>query len=193
MDSNGNTRVVDLMDAAVEQEKLTYAYKTTETFGRYIHTINDYAVESPDGWMFSINDKLSNVSASLANVKDGDKLLWYEGTTENLFKGPTWDALTKGEAIEWIDISSVEELQALAASSDADTLSKNYRLTCDLDFAGVDFSGIGSGNNPFTGVFDGQNYTVSNVKLIPSWGDEESQYLIRTLSRHCPKFRHLLD
>lgn len=168
MDSNGNTRVVDLMDAAVEQEKLTYAYKTTETFGRYIHTVNDYAVESPDGWMFSINDKLSNVSASLANVKDGDKLLWYEGTTENLFKGPTWDALTKGEAIEWIDISSVEELQALAASSDADTLSKNYRLTCDLDFAGVDFSGIGSGNTPFTGVFDGQNYTVSNVKIVGS-------------------------
>lgn len=45
----------------------------------------------------------------------------------------------------------------------------------------------------FTDDNAGDRYTVSNVKLIPSWGDEESQYLIRTLSRHCPKFRHLLD
>lgn len=165
MESNGNTRVVDLMDAAVSQKKLTYSYETTDTFGRYIHTINDYAVESPDGWMFSINDKLSNVSASLANVKDGDRLLWYEGTTENLFKGPTWDSLTKGESIVWTDISSVEELLALANSRDAETLAKSYRLTCDLDLKGILFAGIGSTDVPFTGVFDGQNHTISNVKM----------------------------
>ncbi|MFR5907957.1 MAG: DUF4430 domain-containing protein [Gemmiger formicilis] len=88
MDSNGNTRLVDLMDAAQAQGKLTYSYSTTSTFGRFIHTINGREVNAPDGWMFTVNDVLSNVSASLATVKDGDNILWFEGTTENHFQGP---------------------------------------------------------------------------------------------------------
>ena len=87
MESNGNTRLVDLMDEAEKQGLLTYAYDTTASYGRFIKTINDYSIESPDGWMFTINDNLSNVSASLATVKDGDKVLWFEGTTENHFQG----------------------------------------------------------------------------------------------------------
>ena len=43
--------------------------------------------------MFTINDKLSNLSASLATVKDGDQVLWFEGTTENHFQGPTLQQL----------------------------------------------------------------------------------------------------
>ncbi len=61
------------MDAAQAQGKLTYSYSTTSTFGRFIHTINGREVNAPDGWMFTVNDVLSNVSASLATVKDGDK------------------------------------------------------------------------------------------------------------------------
>lgn len=163
MDSNGNTRVVDLMDAAAEQNLLTYSYDTTSTYGRYIHTINGRAVESPDGWMFTINDKLSNVSASLATVKDGDKLLWYEGTTENLYQGPTWTELVLGKEENWIDIRSTEDFMELANASDEMTLGKMYRLQTDLDLTGVSFAGIGSKEKPFTGVFDGQNHTISNA------------------------------
>ena len=164
VESNGNTRVIDAMDAAVDQGLLTYSYDTTPTFGRYIHTINGYAVEAPDGWMFTIDDALSNVSASLATVTDGDKLLWFEGTTENHFLPPSWDSLAGGE-IQWEDIDSLEALQALAGSTDAGVLGKHYRLTTDLNLEGVTFAGIGTANAPFTGVFDGQGYTISNVKM----------------------------
>lgn len=167
LDSNGNTRLVDLMDAAQAQEKLTYSYATTSTFGRYIHTINDYAVESPDGWMFTINDQLSNVSASLATVTDGDKVLWFEGTTENRFQGPTWAELS-GAVVTWVEIASVEDLLALANATAPEALAKNYRLTCDLDLSGVTFSGIGTADAPFTGVFDGQNHTISNMTITAS-------------------------
>lgn len=164
MDSNGNTRLVDLMDAAQAQGKLTYSYSTTSTFGRFIHTINGREVNAPDGWMFTINDKLSNVSASLATVNSGDNVLWFEGTTENHFQGPTWASLS-GEDIRWETISTKEQLLALANATDAETLGKNYKLSADLDLTSVSFSGIGTAAQPFTGRFDGQNHTISNVTV----------------------------
>ena len=164
MDSNGNTRLVDLMDAAQAQKLLTYSYSTTSTFGRFIHTINGKAVDAPDGWMFTINDALSNVSASLATVTDGDQVLWFEGTTENHFQGPTWASLS-GESIQWKTISTVDELLALANATDEETLGKNYKLAKGLDLTGVTFPGIGTAEHPFTGRFDGQNNTISNVTI----------------------------
>ncbi len=166
MDSNGNTRLVDLMDEAQRQGLLTYGYATTSTFGRFIHTINGRAVDAPDGWMFAINDTLSNVSASLATVKNGDQVLWFEGTTENRFQGPSWEELTgTPAAISWVDIKTVDDLLKLANATDAETLGKNYRLKDDLDLTGTPFSGIGSAANPFTGMFDGQGSTISNVTI----------------------------
>ncbi len=164
VESSGNTRLVDIMDAAAAQGLLTYSYETTPAFGRYIHTINGYAVDAPDGWMFTINDKLSGVSASLASVKEGDKVLWFEGTTENRFLPPTWSDLD-GTDTQWIDINSAEDLLKLAESSDASVLAKNYRLTADLDLKDQAFSGIGTASMPFTGLFDGQGHIVSNVTI----------------------------
>ncbi len=164
LESSGNTRVVDVMDAAMQAGLLTYSYETTPSFGRYIHTINGYAVDAPDGWMFTINDRLSNVSASLATVRDGDRLLWFEGTTENHFQGPSWDSLA-GEQLEWVEIGSAEELRALAESADAAALGKNYRLTRDLDLEGAPFPGIGTAEHPFTGIFDGQGHSVKNFSV----------------------------
>ena len=166
MDSNGNTRLVDLMDEAQRQGLLTYSYATTSTFGRFIHTINGRAVDAPDGWMFTVNDTLSNVSASLATVQNGDQVLWFEGTTENRFQGPSWEELTgTPAAISWVDIETVDDLLALAKATDAETLGKNYRLKADLNLKDTPFNGIGSAAQPFTGMFDGQGHTISHVTV----------------------------
>ena len=172
MDSNGNTRLVDLMDEAQRQGLLTYSYATTSTFGRFIHTINGRAVDAPDGWMFTVNDTLSNVSASLATVQNGDQVLWFEGTTENRFQGPSWKELTgTPAAISWVDIETVDDLLALAKAADAETLGKNYRLKADLNLKDTPFNGIGSAAQPFTGRFDGQGHTISHVTVNAPEGE----------------------
>lgn len=172
MDSNGNTRLVDLMDEAQRQGLLTYSYATTSTFGRFIHTINGRAVDAPDGWMFTVNDTLSNVSASLATVQNGDQVLWFEGTTENRFQGPSWKELTgTPAAISWVDIETVDDLLALAKATDAETLGKNYRLKADLNLKDTPFNGIGSADQPFTGMFDGQGHTISHVTVNAPEGE----------------------
>lgn len=172
MDSNGNTRLVDLMDEAQRQGLLTYSYATTSTFGRFIHTINGRAVDAPDGWMFTANDTLSNVSASLATVQNGDQVLWFEGTTENRFQGPSWEELTgTPAAISWVDIETMDDLLALAKATDAETLGKNYRLKADLNLKDTPFNGIGSAGQPFTGMFDGQGHTISHVTVNAPEGE----------------------
>ena len=172
MDSNGNTRLVDLMDEAQRQGLLTYSYATTSTFGRFIHTINGRAVDAPDGWMFTVNDTLSNVSASLATVQNGDQVLWFEGTTENRFQGPSWEELTgTPAAISWVDIETVDDLLALAKATDAETLGKNYRLKADLNLKDTPFNGIGSAGQPFTGMFDGQGHTISHATVNAPEGE----------------------
>lgn len=109
----------------------------------------------------------ANISASLATVKDGDKVLWFEGTIENLFQGPTWEELSDS-TLEWETISTVDKLLELAGSTNDDVLAKNYKLADDLDLTDVAFPGIGSADHPFTGRFDGQNKTISNVTVTGS-------------------------
>ena len=42
-------------------------------------------------------------------------------------------------------------------------------MTQDIDMAGVtDWTPIGSGTSPFTGIFDGRNHTVSNLSYMPT-------------------------
>lgn len=161
--SNGNTRVCDVMDEAMQQEKLTYGYETTN-LGRYVSTINGRELLAPNGWMFTINDVLSNVGVSTATVVDGDTILWYEGMTQNHFRAPRVEELDAGFG-DWTEISSESELRALAASQDAEALAANYRLTQDIDLQGAEFPGIGSGSAPFTGTFDGNGKTISNLTI----------------------------
>ena len=46
-------------------------------------------------------------------------------------------------------------------------MDKHFRLTADLDFAGLEFTPIGTYDLPFTGTFDGNKKLISNVVLRP--------------------------
>ena len=162
--SRGNTRVIDVMQAAKEAGQMTYKYEISPAYGSFINSINGTDMIAPDGWMFKVNDVLSDLSVSLAGVRDGDQILWYQGTTQNLFKGPSWEDMKNGHSVkEYVKIATKKELIQLTEPK-AD-LSKNYRLTGDIDLKGVEFKGIGSLENPFKGTFDGGGFTISNVKI----------------------------
>src|SRR6516225_2330720 len=48
-------------------------------------------------------------------------------------------------------------------------LSGNYVLGGNIDLSGVNFTPIGSLVNPFTGTFNGNGYTISNLSInLPS-------------------------
>lgn len=46
------------------------------------------------GWMFTVNGEIPNVGASQANLKEGDKVIWYCTYDWEKNKAPTWEELT---------------------------------------------------------------------------------------------------
>lgn len=72
-------------------------------------------------------------------------------------------------------ISQPSELIALSKMANTDDhsfLGKHYSLIRDLDFSECsdDFSGIGSKDFPFTGLFDGMQHTIKNLKIKKNEG-----------------------
>lgn len=68
-----------------------------------------------------------------------------------------------GTADHPYEIGTCTELQDINDS--ATTLSKHYILTSDIDCDGVTFTPIGDLGAEFTGSFDGDNRTISNVSI----------------------------
>ena len=67
---------------------------------------------------------------------------------------------------EYIPISNRAELEAIS-----NNLSGKYYLTNDIDLAGMEWEPIGASYfNAFTGIFDGQEYVISNMVIT---GDRE--------------------
>lgn len=164
--------VEDVMDAAQAQGLLSYKAEQSKT-GAFVTEINGTAPQSPNGWMFTINDKASSVGMGAAQVMPGDKILWYEGTTSNHFAAPSWAKMTAPEEAAYEEIYTKEQLLALANSnSPAEDWAKNYRLMADIDLSGTDFSPIGSEEVPFSGRFDGNGKTLSNLTIERGAGSQ---------------------
>ena len=65
-----------------------------------------------------------------------------------------------GTAADPYVIKTVEQL--LAVKNDLDA---HYRLANDLDLEGIEWNCIGTMDEPFTGVFDGDGHTISNFSI----------------------------
>lgn len=72
-----------------------------------------------------------------------------------------------------VHINTVEDFLAIG-----DPLGKYYILEADLDFTGLFVSPLGTRNNPFRGVFDGNGHSLSNISMHRSYTDDtvESVY-----------------
>ena len=58
------------------------------------------------------------------------------------------------------EIYTIEDLNNMRIEA-----NKSYKLMNNLDLTGIDFVPIGEDNQMFTGTFDGQGFTISNMKV----------------------------
>lgn len=65
---------------------------------------------------------------------------------------------TYAEDSSFVGISNATDFLAIN-----NNLAGNYYLTNDIDLDGIEFNGFGDKDNPFTGIFDGKGYKLSNI------------------------------
>lgn len=77
------------------------------------------------------------------------------------------DGWVEDQAAKTISISTVDALKHLAKQVNGGTSYAGYAVTLekDLDLANVEWTPIGYGSKPFSGIFDGDNHTISNLKV----------------------------
>ena len=67
---------------------------------------------------------------------------------------------------DWIEVCTPQDLDNVR-----NNLTANYRQVCDIDLVGYNWLPIGlSDNDPFTGVYDGQNHIIANFNYYNDSG-----------------------
>ena len=81
--------------------------------------------------------------------------------------GTTYSS-TNGDITLFNALSDAEDIEALSKVTD---LSGNYRLTNDIDLENQSYTPIGTdADNAFSGTFDGQFHTISNINVEATYG-----------------------
>ncbi len=114
--------------------------------------------------------KFENLSFGQDQVLNGEVAAKFVYT----FNGEQTVESTEHTITFWYGIGTVEQWNAFAAKTGTteEGFGGNYRLTADIDFAGVDFmpaagtpSETPNGTAGFSGTFDGCGYSMSNILL----------------------------
>ena len=119
--------------------------------------------------------KLPVFALAAVMAAGGPSLSAFAETESTESDGKATEAMTESDGEEVIEIATAEELAAIN-----ENLSGHYVLTADIDLGGEEWSPIGSyapsGESPeeqeipsdeaaFTGTFDGQGHTISNLSI----------------------------
>lgn len=109
------------------------------------------------GWSVMSNGAVNYQDCSTISCTSNMTLyaIWKEGSASD-----TQQPVIKDNKYQ---ISSAANLAWLAMQTDSTILSKEYVQTASIDLSGKQWIPIGSSAYPFTGTFDGQGYSISNM------------------------------
>ncbi len=116
--------------------------------------------------------------SEIFHVKDGEDVAEFvpktvEGDQEISCQSVGFSVygIAVAQAGYWIPIYTATDLQNIKKTG----LSKNYKLMNDIDLSDIEWTPIGNEDGHyFHGNFDGQNFTISNLKIESS---DQSKYI----------------
>lgn len=68
----------------------------------------------------------------------------------------------------YYQIGSASDLQWFASQVNAGHITYNAKLTADIDLSGVTWTSIGTSSDLFSGTFDGDGHSLSNLNIQSS-------------------------
>lgn len=115
--------------------------------------------------IFEVTDSASAKDVFTVELFSGDKSVYNKEFTvaEVKFSGGDGSIDKDNKEVNPYLISTKDDFLFLIRESTY--WGKSFRLTGDIDLGGEVISSIGDKNNPFTGIFDGNNCRISNFKI----------------------------
>lgn len=123
--------------------------------------------------------------AFTTTIKDGDDVLFENTTTtiKDIYRArivpmrpykPGFGGGTGSEKNPYL-INTASHLLELSGTTDPDFLSAYYVQTADIDLSSADFIPCGTSSSPFSGVYDGDGYSISNL-TVDAAGDNVGMF-----------------
>ena len=120
--------------------------------GLFVEEIDGQENEGMSGWMYAVNGKAPNISASIKDVSKGDEILWWYSTSAAA-KVPEWpgsstgQAVTKPEQNEAIDKTPIDNKKRISFDDVDDSITWARDAIEILAGNGI-IDGTGSGFEP---------------------------------------------
>ncbi|MCL2480446.1 MAG: hypothetical protein FWF38_01900 [Spirochaetaceae bacterium] len=100
----------------------------------------------------------------------------YSDNYGSITSAPTASVITPGNGTmgDPFKVYNIETLQKVGSNTDGWTLSAYYKQIADIDLNSIsNWDPIGTSGTPFTGNYDGNNKTISNLKInSPGYDDQ---------------------
>jgi len=154
--------VSDTSDASVQMEQTDSGVQATIVRNE---NVDEFILRHEDG-----TEKRSTKSIGSFTYDNGDgeyTLIGVVGGNEEVIGSKTVVGAESGESSSVIEVGNLTQLQAMQGD-----LSAEYKLIRDIDASETETWNNGQGFNPigdndvrFTGSFDGQNHTISNLSI----------------------------
>ena len=106
-------------------------------------------------------DSSTESSNEISNTNNIPEISVWDGSVATAFAGGD------GSAENPYKIASADQFAFLAQeiNSGKDYKGKSFSLLCDIDLNNLEWTPIGCGETPFEGNFNGNNFTISNLKI----------------------------
>ena len=110
-------------------------------------------------YTYTITVRAEGLEVSVDTIQD-----WTDGGGESGNATDLGDGYTVSEDGNTYTVYTADGLMAWAEAAQGD-LSLNCTLTHDIDLSGTEWEPVGDRNNVYTGTFDGNGHTISNLRL----------------------------
>lgn len=160
-------------DAQTAQTRYEIEQKEADTAQKELEDA-ETALKTADEELQTAQKELEEAEKALAEAEEAEKAAEAEEAekAKEAELAEEVSPLTEEEALEqgYKVIKTVEDLIAMGASEEA--LQGRYILLGDIDLDGVDWSPVGNSEFPFTGVFNGNGFTIKNVTISTDGTDD---------------------
>lgn len=138
----------------------TGAVTGTASLGGLIGSLSAGATVTNSYWDVSTSGRTTSAGGEGKSTEN----MYQQSTYFNWDFSKTW-SIHENQSYPWLNATDIQVSTCAGLQNLNATRNASYRQVADIDCSGVTFSPIGSPQQPFTGIFDGDGFEIGNLAI----------------------------